>query len=82
MSGLVRTKPSLTWSFLHEASFYYVPTYFIYIYIYIYIEDFRVNDFSAMLKGRKVIRVKALASAIEILEHMDNKEKNVIISSI
>ena len=45
----------------------------------VYIKDFRVNDFSTMLKGRKVIRVKALASAIEILEHMDNKEKNVRI---
>ena len=54
----------------------------VYIYIYIHTKDFRVNDFSAMLKGRKVIRVKALASAIEILEHIDNKEKHVIISSI
>ena len=45
-------------------------------------KDFRVNDFSAMLKGREVIRDKALASAIEILEHMDNKEENVTISSI
>ena len=41
-----------------------------------------MNDFSAMLKGRKVIRVKAPASAIEIREHVGNNEKNVTISSL
>ena len=41
-----------------------------------------MNDLGAMLKGRKVIRVKTSTSTIDFFKHVANKDKTIIIQHL